>query len=207
MFAIPGERREVNVLSEAAKQPSGASLLAPTAALVTDDAAFRFGLIYGMGSGGLRAYAANTYGVSMSEGEAEMFRRRFFAAYPGVAAYHRRQDTEARRAQETRTLLGRCRRWPDTNMGLPELANSPDQGTGADVLKLAMVRLRPDLLRTGARLVATVHDELVVECPADVADEVAAAVRGVLVQAGQELLDPVPVEADVAIGTNWADKA
>ena len=169
--------------------------------------AINFGLIYGMGAGGLRTYAANTYGVRMSEADAETFRRRFFAAYPGVAAFHRRQDTEARRARETRTLLGRCQRWSDGDMGLPELANSPDQGSGGDVLKLAMARLRPDLLRTGAMLVAAVHDELVVECPADRGQEVAEAVRSALVEAGRELLDPVPVAADVAVGESWADKA
>jgi DNA polymerase-1 len=169
--------------------------------------AVNFGLIYGMSANGLRAYAQNAYGVSMTQEEAETFRRRFFEAYRGVAAFHHRQDRDARRARETRTLLGRCRRWPDANMGLPELANTPDQGSGADVLKSAMASVRTDIIRVGAALVASVHDELVVECPADKADEVEEKVRSALVEAGAALLDPVPVEAEATVGETWADKA
>jgi len=168
--------------------------------------AVNFGLIYSMSAKGLRAYAAGSYGVQLTQGEADTFHRRFFEAYAGVAAFHRRQDVEARRAREVRTLLGRCRRWPDEHIGLPELVNCPDQGTGADILKRAMGLLRPGLLRGGADLVASIHDELVVECPADGAEGMRAAVQEALVQAGRELLDPVPVEAEAVIGGSWADK-
>jgi DNA polymerase-1 len=169
--------------------------------------AANFGLIYAMSAMGLRGYAAASYGVRMTQEEAETFRRRFFEAYPGVAAYHRRQGTEARRAREVRTLLGRAHRWPDTRIGLPELVNLPSQGTGADILKRAMGLLRQPLAAAGADLVASVHDELLVDCPADRADEVRSAVHDALVAAGGELLDPVPVEADAVIGDSWADKA
>ena len=169
--------------------------------------AVNFGLCYGMSANGLRAYAANSYGVAMTQEEAETFRRRYFEAYRGVTAFHRTQDWDARRARETRTLLGRCRRWADTNMGLPELANSPDQGTGADILKAAMVAVRPVLLRAGAAMVASVHDEIVVECPEDRAEEVCEAVRAAMEEAGREVLDPVPLAAEAALGKTWADKA
>jgi len=168
--------------------------------------AVNFGLIYSMSAGGLRAYAADSYGVHLTAEEAETFRRRFFQAYPGIAAFHRRQDIEARRAREVRTLLGRCRRWEGEAIGLPELVNCPDQGTGADILKRAMGLLRPALVAAGADLVASVHDELVVECRADRAEEVREAVRSALVLAGSELLDPVPVEAEAVIGESWAAK-
>ena len=159
-----------------------------------------------MSANGLRAYAANSHGVAMTREEAETFRRRYFEAYSGVTAFHRRQDWEARRARETRTLLGRCRRWGDTNMGLPELANSPDQGTGADILKAAMAAVRPTLLRAGAAMVASVHDEIVVECPEERATEVCEAVRTAMEEAGREMLDPVPLAAEAAVGKTWADK-
>ena len=168
--------------------------------------AVNFGLCYGMSANGLRAYAANSYGVAMTLEDAEKFRRRYFEVYAGVTAFHRRQDREARRARETRTLLGRCRRWADTAMGLPELANSPDQGTGADILKAAMGAVRPALLRAGAALVASVHDELVVEVPEDRAEEVKDALRGAMIAAGDAVLDPVPVDAEATIGGTWADK-
>lgn len=165
-----------------------------------------FGFVYGMGANTFRGYAANSYGVTFTQQEAEMFRRRFFEAYAGVADYHRQQDWDARRARETRTLLGRCRRWLDTNMGLPELVNSPDQGCGADILKRAMVAVRPALLRTGAAMVATVHDEIVCEVPAEHAEEVVEAVRRTMEATASEILAPVPVEAEAAIGRSWADK-
>ncbi len=169
--------------------------------------AANFGLIYAMSAAGLRAYAAASYGVHMTEGEAETFHRRFFAAYAGVAAYHRHQGAQARSAREVRTLLGRCHRWPHTRMGLPELVNLPAQGTGADILKRAMGLLRAPLGRADAAMVASIHDELLVECPEDRAEEVRAAVRDALVTAGEELLAPVPVEADAVVGGSWADKA
>lgn len=169
--------------------------------------AVNFGLIYAMSARGLQAYAAASYGIQMTFAEAETFHRRFFAAYSGVAAFHRRQDTEARRARAVRTLLGRCRRWPDMRMGLPELVNCPDQGSGADILKRAMGIVRPTLIRAGAELVASVHDELVVECPQPRAAEVRDAVRAALEQAGAELCAPVPIVAEAAIGRSWADKA
>ena len=168
--------------------------------------AVNFGLCYSMSANGLRSYAQNAYGITMTSREADTFRRLYFEAYRGIAAFHRHQDREARRARETRTLLGRCRRWVDTRMGLPELVNSPDQGTGADILKRAMVLARPALLRADAMLVATIHDELVVECPADRAEEVRVAVHGALVAGGADLLDPVPVQAESRVGASWADK-
>ncbi len=169
--------------------------------------AANFGLIYAMSAKGLRAYAATAYGVRMTEAEAETFHRRFFAAYAGVAAYHRRQGAEARQAREVRTLLGRCHRWTDAQVGLPMLVNLPAQGTGADILKRAMGLLRVPLGKAGAALVASVHDELLVECPEDRAAEVRQAVHAALVQAGTELLDPVPVEAEAVVGGSWAEKA
>ena len=169
--------------------------------------AVNFGLCYGMSANGLRAYAQNSYGVSMTQEEAETFRRRYFEAYSGITAFHRRQDREARRARETRTFLGRCRRWADHNMGLPELANSPDQGSAADLMKRAMVRIRGHAVRGGWYLVNTVHDEVVFEVPVGDAEGAAARIKAELESAGGDLGLTVPVEAEVAIGQSWADKA
>ena len=169
--------------------------------------AVNFGLCYGMSANGLRSYAQNSYGVSMPQEEAEVFRRRYFEAYSGVAAYHRKQDWEARRARETRTLLGRCRRWADTNMGLPELANSPDQGSAADLMKQAMVRIRGRAVRGGWSLVNIIHDEGVFEVPTGDAEAAAACIKAEMESAGGDLGLKVPIEAEVAIGQTWADKA
>jgi DNA polymerase-1 len=168
--------------------------------------ACNFGLIYGMSARGLQAYASSSYGVAMHHKLALEFRRRFFEAYPGIAAYHSDQNRRARAEREVRTLSGRCRRWETNAMPLPELLNAPCQGTGADILKAAMVALRPVLLRTHSDLVLAVHDELVIECPAERAEEVREAVRDALVRAGSDLLQPVPEEAEAVIGQTWADK-
>jgi DNA polymerase I-like protein with 3'-5' exonuclease and polymerase domains len=91
-------------------------------------------------------------------------------------------------------------------MPATELFNSPDQGTGADILKRAMARLRLPLAALGAEIVASVHDELVVECPADRAEEAAALVKREMEAAGAEFIAPVPVAAEAAVGDTWADK-
>lgn len=166
-----------------------------------------FGLIYGMSAGGLQLYASTAYGVKMTKEEAQRFREGFFKAYAGVARWHHRQDRVARARREIRTASGRARRWASSDMPSTQLYNSPDQGTGADILKRAMARLRPHLMRLGAELVASVHDELVVECDEDRAAEVAEVVKREMEAAGEEFIAPVPVEVEVGVGKTWADKA
>ena len=166
-----------------------------------------FGLIYGMSAGGLQLYASTAYGVKMTKEEAQRFREGFFRAYAGVARWHHRQDRVARKRREIRTASGRARRWASSDMPSTQLYNSPDQGTGADILKRAMARLRPHLKRLGAELVASVHDELVVECDEDRAEEVAEVVKREMEAAGEEFIAPVPVEVEVGVGKTWADKA
>lgn len=166
--------------------------------------AVNFGLLYGMSAGGLRAYAAAGYGVEMTREQTAEFRRRYFQAYQGVAAWHRKQDRYARAARMVRTASGRARRWLSSRMPLPELLNTPDQGTGADILKRAMADLRPHLKRLGAELVASVHDELVVETPADKAVETAAVLQRVMVEAGAAFIAPIPVEVEYEIAHSWA---
>lgn len=165
-----------------------------------------FGLIYGMSPGTLQLYANVSYGAKMSESEAKAFRQRFFEVYAGVACWHERQNTIARKKREIRTASGRARRWLSTDMPPTVLYNSPDQGTGADILKRAMARLRPHLMRYGAELVASVHDELVVECDEDKAEAFAEVMKREMEAAGAEFIAPVPVEVEVGIGKSWADK-
>lgn len=164
--------------------------------------ACNFGLIYGMSARGLQAYARDSYGVHMSLEEAEEFRRRFFGAYRGIAAWHRAQ----RQLREVRTRSGRLRRF-EGDPPVTELYNTPVQGTGADILKRAMARLRPHLLRLGGDLVACVHDELVCECPEDRARELLEVMAREMEAAAAEFVPEVPVVAEGAVGRTWADKA
>lgn len=162
-----------------------------------------FGLIYGMSASGLKAYARDSYGVEMTDAEAELFRKRFFEAYSGIARWHEKQ----RRLREVRTRSGRLRRFGNGRIPPTELYNTPVQGTGADILKSAMARLRPRLVELDADIVACVHDEVVVECPPDAAEEVKEVVEREMAAAGEEFVPEVPIVAEAAVGKTWADKA
>ncbi|MFO0548002.1 MAG: DNA polymerase I [Polyangiaceae bacterium] len=175
---------------------------------VTDDMrrkskTINFGVIYGMGENAL----AKRLGIKKAEASA--FIEAYFERYQGVAKFMRATMDDAKRTERVRTMLGRLRILPDLHNSdrmrrayAERIAqNTPIQGTAADILKLAMVRLR-DPIVPGARMVLTVHDELDFEVPAERADEAAKAVREVMANIVE--LD-VPLEVDVAWGRSWAD--
>jgi DNA polymerase-1 len=163
--------------------------------------ALNFGLLYGMGAQGFRAYAQSQYGVELTEEEAGRYRDAFFKSYPALASWHAKVRKD--HAPETRTLLGRRRllgpKEPDT-----ERLNSPVQGTGADGLKLALGLLWDRRAEVpGAFPVLVVHDEIVVECGLDQAPAVEAWLRKAMVDAMAPLIDPVPVEVETKVGKTW----
>ncbi|HET7558464.1 MAG TPA: bifunctional 3'-5' exonuclease/DNA polymerase [Limnochordia bacterium] len=164
--------------------------------------AINFGLIYAMGAKGLATYAQNTYGVDLSEEEAERFRTRFFAAYAGVARWHERGRRE--QLQETRTLAGRVRRF--ANPSLTAAYNAPVQGTSADITKRALAALYGAFAGTATRLVGTVHDEILVETPEADAQRVCEQVTAQMVAAGEAYLRDVPVEVEAHVAASWAEK-
>jgi DNA polymerase-1 len=171
-----------------------------------------FGLLYGMGVRRFREYAKSEYGVEMSERQASRYRDAFFRAYPGLAAWHKREQRAAHyylfrpkdaSPDETRTLAGRRRLLARKDPPTFRL-NSPVQGTGADGLKLALALLweRRDQC-PGALPVLAVHDEVVVECDAAQAGPVTDWLKTAMVDAMAPLIDPVPVEVDVKVGRSW----
>jgi DNA polymerase-1 len=138
------------------------------------------------------------YGVHMTEAESIHHRRQFFQTYGGLSRWHQKTNARlhAEGKTETRTLAGRRRLDVDK---FTEALNSPVQGSGSDGLKLALARLfqhrdeAPD-----ARLVATVHDEILAECPEDAAEATAQWLVRHVTAAMQELggdLVPIIVEA------------
>jgi DNA polymerase-1 len=165
-----------------------------------------FGLIYGMSAYGL----AQALGISTKE--AEQFIAVYFARYAGVQAYMQETLAAAARDGRVETLYGRVRYLPDiqsSNWNLKENArrmaiNARVQGTAADLMKLAMIavdrRLRAEHPR--ARLLLSVHDELVIEAPAEEASAVAELVRSGM--AGVAEL-AVPLVVDTGIGPTWFD--
>jgi DNA polymerase-1 len=164
--------------------------------------ALNFGLLYGMQAQGFRQYAKSQYGLGLTPRQAEQYRRAFFKSYPGLETWHR--QVKRQHAAETRTLAGR-RRLLDAKTSDTLRLNSPVQGTGADGLKLALAFLweRRDQC-PGAFPVLAVHDELVVEADVGQADAVAGWLKQAMFDGMAPLINPIPVEIKVAVGTTWA---
>ena len=163
-----------------------------------------FGLIYGMSAFGL---AAN---LGIERGAAQAYIDRYFARYPGVAAYMERTRAQAREQGYVETVFGRRLWLPEigsSNMGRRQMAeraaiNAPMQGTAADLIKLAMIDVHAWLRRENldARLVMQVHDELVLEVPDAEVERLKTDLPARM--AGVAQLS-VPLLAEVGVGENW----
>ncbi|WP_330205495.1 bifunctional 3'-5' exonuclease/DNA polymerase [Cyanobacterium sp. Dongsha4] len=167
-----------------------------------------FGLIYGASVNGFRGYAESNYGIKLSESEAKKIMDNFFKSYSGLSQWHKKTKSKIynQGVSETRTLSDRIRYFD--NASPQQILNTPIQGTGADMLKLALGRLVSALkpFNGKARILATVHDEIILEAHEDIAEDVAKTLTEVMVSSGKEFLKRVPIEADSSIGNNWADK-
>ena len=168
--------------------------------------AVNFGLIYGISGFGL---SRNT-GVSRKEAAA--FIEKYFLTYPGVKRYMDRTAAEGADKGYAETLMGRRRYLPELRspkapireFGKRAAMNTPVQGTAADIIKLAMVRVDRALRDAGlqSRLILQVHDELLLECPPEEADRAAELLREAM-EGALEL--SVPLVAEVHRGANWAE--
>lgn len=167
-----------------------------------------FGLIYGMGSYGL-AKALNIDTTS-----ADMFIKRYFARYTGVAEYMERTKEQARQLGYVETLFGRRLYLPDihaTNAmvraGAERAAiNAPMQGTASDLIKQAMLAVATFLQQhcPQTHLIMQVHDELVLEVHQNELETVRNQLPKIMAEAGKDTL-AVPLSAEVGIGKNWDD--
>jgi DNA polymerase-1 len=162
-----------------------------------------FGVMYGMGARSL----AQQMGLELQE--AKEFIDGYFAAYAGVRRYLDRTLEDAREKGWVQTLLGRRRYLPQLRGGGMERSmaeraaiNTPIQGSAADLVKLAMLRVHSALAGTRARLLLQVHDELLVECPAADVKSVATTVRREM--EGCYHLS-VPLTVSVGSGATWFD--
>jgi len=168
--------------------------------------AVNFGIVYGISPFGLAAQ------LGITQREAQAYIESYFARYAGVRKFIDATIAEVRRTGVTRTLFGRERPIPDINSRNPNArgfaertaVNSPLQGTAADLIKLAMVRIDREMQRRGgqAAMLLQVHDELVFEAPAEEAAEVAALAKREMEQVYRL---EVPLLVDVGIGDNWRD--
>jgi DNA polymerase-1 len=163
-----------------------------------------FGVMYGMGARAL----AQQLGCPVPE--AKRFIDDYFKTHAGVDRFLKQLVEEARAKGYTETMLGRRRALPALAQGETRARadaeraaiNTPIQGSAADLLKLAMVKLAKDLETRGvdARLLLTVHDELLLDC----AEKDVAEAQAAVVDAMTHAMDlTVPLEVKVGVGDNW----
>ena len=166
-----------------------------------------FGIIYGISAFGLSER------LSISRKEAKELIDGYFSSYPGVARYMHEVVEQAKRQGYVSTLLGRRRSLPDINSanavvrGYAErnAINAPLQGSAADLIKIAMIRLEEELRSRGLRseILLQVHDELNLNVPLDELDEVTHLVRTTMESVYPELR--VPLEVSIGTGANWLE--
>lgn len=166
--------------------------------------AVNFGIVYGIGAFSL----SQDIGVSVKE--ADSYIKGYLDTFSGVRTYMERVISEAHEKGYVETLLGRRRSLPELaasnrntrNFGERVARNTPIQGTAADIIKIAMIKVRNRLEKEGlkARLILQVHDELIVEAPCEEAVQVMVILREEM--EGAMTLN-VKLEADVHMGETW----
>jgi DNA polymerase I len=165
-----------------------------------------FGIVYGLSAFGL------SQNLGIETGEARQFINAYFEKYAGVRAFIDRTLDEARRDQRVSTLFGRVRPIPDINSKNANLrgfaertaVNTPLQGTAADLIKMAMIRIDAAIRERDlkSRMTLQVHDELVFEVPETELDIIRSLVREQM-----ENVHPldVPLLVELGVGLNWRD--
>jgi DNA polymerase-1 len=163
-----------------------------------------FGLAYGMSDFGLASRA------NIPRAEAQEFINSYFAAYSGISYYMLHIKEQARRQGYVQTLLGRKRQIPELHAANAALRgagermaiNMPIQGTAADIVKIAMIRLADRLAAEGfqARMLLQVHDELLLEVPRDEVERLIPVLRETMESA---LPLDVPLTVDIKSGSDW----
>jgi DNA polymerase-1 len=165
-----------------------------------------FGIVYGLSAFGL----SQNLGIDPSE--ARKFIDAYFEKYAGVRAFIDATLEQTRRDQKVKTLFGRIRPIPDINSknatqrGFAErtAVNTPLQGTAADLIKLAMIRIDEEIRKSGlkSRMTLQVHDELVFEVPENEVDAMKTLVRHHMEEAHTLA---VPLLVEIGVGPNWRD--
>ena len=168
--------------------------------------AVNFGIVYGISPFGLAAQ------LGIDQHEARLYIETYFERYAGVRAYIDRMLEETRREQKVRTMFGRVRPIPDiqsrnaNQRGFAERTaiNTPLQGTAADLIKLAMIRIDQRMAKEKlrSRMTLQVHDELVFDVPEDEVEPMRTLVQHEM----EHVIElGVPLVADVGVGKNWRD--
>lgn len=201
---ISAFRADEDIHARTAAEVYGVPLDQVTSQMRSASKAVNFGIVYGISD---FALAKN---IGVSRAEAKDFIRRYFDRYPGVKAYMDRSVAEAREMGYALTLMGRRRYLPEltsSNFNIRSFGercamNSPIQGTAADIIKLAMIRVCDELKKQGmqTRLILQVHDELILEAPLSEADQAAQLLRSCMENV---MRLEVPLKTDITMGGDW----
>ncbi|MBV9073689.1 MAG: DNA polymerase I [Acidobacteria bacterium] len=206
LLLVEAYRREDDIHQLTASEVFGVPPMLITAEHRSRAKAVNFGIVYGISPFGLAAQ------LGIEQKEAKKYIDTYFERYKGVRAFIERTLEQTRREQRVRTLFGRIRPIPDINSknanmrGFAErtAVNTPLQGTAADVIKLAMIKIDHELRRRKlrSRMTLQVHDELVFEVPEKEVDSMRELVREHM-----QNVYPfrVPLVVDIGVGQDWRD--
>jgi DNA polymerase-1 len=197
-------RNGEDIHTRTAAEVFGVPPLMVTREMRSNAKAVNFGIVYGQTPFGL----AQSLGIDRKE--AERYIKAYFERYSGVRKWIDATIAEVRQSGVARTLAGRERPIPDMHSRNPNArgfaertaVNTPLQGTAADLIKMAMIRIDARLRDRRTRMLLQVHDELVLESPADEVDEVRKLVKQEM--EGVASLK-VPLLVDTGVGSNWRD--
>ena len=170
--------------------------------------AINFGIIYGISAFGL----GNQLGIGRSEAGAYI--KTYFERFPGIRAYMEKTKATCRTKGYVETLFGRRCHYPRITVGNPSerafneraAINAPIQGTAADIIRRAMIRMDAALARAGlaAQMLLQVHDELVFEVPEAEVEDTIAVVRATMIDAPHPAVAlSVPLQVDAKAARNW----
>jgi DNA polymerase-1 len=165
-----------------------------------------FGIVYGMSPYGLSKE------LGIHQAEAQRYIEGYFEAHRGVKEYLERVIEEARQKGYVKTLFGRIRYLPEINnhdptirqLGERAAMNTPIQGTAADIIKMAMVRIHREMKEKGlsSRLIMQIHDELVFEAKEEEAEEM----EGIIREGMEHVVElSVPLKVSIGKGISWAE--
>ncbi len=181
-----------------------------------------FGLLYMMSPPGLRENFAR-WGIEISESQAEQWHAGYHKAYPGMKKYFKRIFDQVKRWGYVETITGRRRRLPKSQLPFftfgckehRELVNMPIQGSAGDIIKIAMRNMHRSIIERRAKdpvwervfFLSMIHDELVMECPEEIAHECAGMLKWHFEHA-VDLMTPfgrIPIDADPCLVRTWGE--
>jgi len=180
--------------------------------------AVNFGFLYGMGASSFKDYARDSYGVTLTDEEAAEYRKRFFGLYSALPVWHRKTKDVAAKNGYVETLFGR-RRYLDSlkyggvakkSAALRQAVNTSVQSVASDMMILALGLIHRLIVRGpyDAKIIATVHDSVLLEIAEDEAELVAQKAKYIMEHlplSHFKVKLNVPIEASLSMGPRWGE--